>query len=270
MIKVTSKLYIHFLTLAMFAVCVISRRAGVFLFIYAVMIVHEAAHAAAAAFIGLKTDRIVFYPYGVNLKLKNKFVHSIADETILYLSGPFVNCVFALVSLLLYRAWGIPELQVMYTANIMLFVSNMLPVCPLDGGIILKKILAHFIGSKAAGRIMTAVSAVLAAAVAAAGVYAVFAAEFNFSVIMLAAFLICSLFTQNEKYDVDFVKELMFYTKKSRKKIRHIIVPEHEDLKKIASGFVSGRYGIVYLENDRGEITGIKTETEIMRSLSGK
>ena len=269
MIKITSKLYIHFLTLVMLAVCVFSRRAGIFLFTYAVMAVHEAAHMAAAVFIGLKTDRIVFYPYGVNLKLKNKFVHSIADEIILYMAGPLVNCILALVSLALYEIYRLPELQVMYAGNIMLFVSNMLPVYPLDGGVILKKILAYFIGNRAAARIMTVISAVITAAMAAAGIYAVYITEFNFSIMLLTAFLFCSIFTQKEKYDVDFVRELMFYKKKRKNRIKHIIASDRDDYRTIAGSFVPGKYGVVYLENDRGEITGIKSETEIMERVTG-
>lgn len=270
MIKITSKLYIHFLTLVMLAVCILSRRAGVFLFTYAVMAVHEAAHMAAAVYIGLKTDRIVFYPYGVNLKLKNKFVHSIADEIILYMAGPLVNCIFAAISLALYGIYRLPELQVMYAGNMMLFLSNMLPVYPLDGGVILKKIMAYFIGNRAAARIMTFISAVITAAMAAIGIYAVYITEFNFSIMLLTAFLFCSIFTQKEKYDVDFVRELMFYKKKKRDRIKHIIVSEHDDYRTIAGRFVPSRYGVVYVENDRGEITGIKSETEIMDRVTGR
>ena len=49
---------------------------------YAVMILHELAHCLAAVCIGLKISHIDFYPFGVNLKLKNKFVYSLADEII--------------------------------------------------------------------------------------------------------------------------------------------------------------------------------------------
>ena len=46
---------------------------------YAVMILHELAHCLAAVCTD-KISHIDFYPFGVNLKLKNKFVYSLADE----------------------------------------------------------------------------------------------------------------------------------------------------------------------------------------------
>ena len=105
------------------------------------MTVHELAHTAAAAAIGLRISHITFFPFGVNLKLKNKIVGSLADEIILYASGPLINAVFALLAMLLYKRFPIYKLQYIYILNTALFIVNLLPAMPLDGGIILKKIL---------------------------------------------------------------------------------------------------------------------------------
>lgn len=269
MIKLTSKIYIHILTVVMLAVCAMSRHTEVFLFSYTVMTLHELAHFTAAVFIGLKTDKIVFYPYGVNLKLKNKFVHNLSDEIILYLSGPLMNCLLALPALILYRIYKLPYLQVFYVGNIMFFISNMLPVYPLDGGVLLKKITAHFWGQRASTVIMTVISCIFITALLALSVYMIYMTEFNFSVILLTAFLICSLFTQNEKYDVDFVRELMFYKNKKKNKIKNIIADEADDCKQIAKKFRDGSYALVFVENDRGEITKIMSEREIMDKITG-
>ena len=61
----------------------------------------------------------------------------------------------------------------------------------------------------------------------------------------------------------------MFYKKKRKNRIKHIIASDKDDYKAIAGKFVPGRYGVVYMENDRGEITGIKSETEIMERVTG-
>lgn len=267
MVKVTSKIYIHIFTFAMMAVCIFCRRFDIFLFTYAVMTAHESAHLIAAVCIGLKVDKIVFYPFGVNLKLKNKFIHSIADEVILYMAGPLVNCLFALVSAVLYGLYRMPELQLLYVGNIMLFVTNMLPVYPLDGGIILKKIASHSFGKKIADKIMMTVSVIFITALTALCVYMVYITEFNFSIILLTSFLICSLFTQKEKYDTDFVRELMFYKKKSKDKVAHIVADDGEDYKDIAKKFRTGKYSLVYFENKDGGITKIMSENEIMNVI---
>ena len=269
MIKLTSKIYIHFLTPVMLFICTMSHHTEVFLFSYAVMTIHELAHFTAAALIGLKTDRITFYPYGVNLMLKNKFIQSIADEIILYLAGPLANCLMAIPALILYQAHKNPFLQVFYVGNILFFISNMLPVYPLDGGVLLKKISAYFLGQRASKIIMTVISSIFITALLLLGIYTVYVTEFNFSVMLLTAFLICSLFTQNEKYDVDFVRELMFYKNKSKNRIKNIIASEKESLEQLAKKFTDKSYSLVFFENEKGEITKIMSETEIMNKITG-
>ncbi len=268
MIKIMPNLYIHFTTVIMLAVCFINKKAEAFLFSYGVMVLHEFAHLLAALLIGLKTDKLVFYPYGVNLKLKNKFIHSLADEIILYISGPLANCLMALISGLLYGIYKFPYLQLFYIANLLLFAFNMLPVYPLDGGIILKKILIHFYGRRTADIIMLAVSVVLIIILVTFGIYTVYVTEFNFSVFLLASFLICSIFTQNEKYDSDFVKELMFYKKKKKKSIKHIIASDSDSLTDIAKNFRPNKYAVVYIQNQQGKITEIMSENEIMNDIT--
>ena len=88
MIKIFSGIYIHFLTIALFAVCYITGKLETLFITYLIMFIHEIAHLLAAIGIGLKPARIIFFPFGVNLKLKNKLVYSLSDEIILYIAGP--------------------------------------------------------------------------------------------------------------------------------------------------------------------------------------
>ncbi|MCD8181017.1 MAG: hypothetical protein LUF26_06000, partial [Firmicutes bacterium] len=234
MIRITKYLYIHILTAVLFVICALTRCIDVLTVTYAVMLLHEAAHTAAAVCIGLKISHITLYPFGVNLKLKNKMVYSLADEIILYISGPLCNILLALLSAAVYKYHPSGTLRFFYINNAALFAVNMLPAVPLDGGVVARKILAYFLGSRAAAGIMKAVSAFVAAAVTALGIYTLYKTGFNFSLLLFSILLIGNMFTQKEKYDVDFVKELMFHSKKKTKKIKHIIADESADYKKIA------------------------------------
>ena len=110
MIKLTKHLYIHILTFILFAVCAVQGRLFEIGAVYAVMLFHECAHLVAAICIGLRVSHIVLYPFGVNLKLKNKLICSVADEIILYASGPFMNVILALICMLIYRHFPIYQL----------------------------------------------------------------------------------------------------------------------------------------------------------------
>lgn len=268
MIRITKHLYVHILTVVLFVICALTRCLDILGVTYAVMLLHEAAHTVAAVGIGLKMSHITLYPFGVNLKLKNKMVYSLSDEIILYISGPLCNILLALLSTAVYKYYPSGTLCFFYISNIMLFAMNMLPAVPLDGGIIVRKILTYFLGSRAAAGIMKTISALVAAAVTALGIYALYKTGFNFSVLLFSILLIGNIFTQKEKYDVDFVRELMFHSKKKTKKIKHIIADENTDYKKIAKMFHMNRYNIVYITDSNGRIKDILTEKQIINKIT--
>ena len=163
MIKITKYLRVNVLTIALFVFCIIFNKADMLCVTYSVMILHELAHCLAAVCIGLKISHIDFYPFGVNLKLKNKLVYSLADEMILYFSGPFCNILFALIAMIVYSRYPNESVKFFYISNTMLFCMNMIPSVPLDGGILLKKIIAYRLGYNSANKIMTIISAVFSA-----------------------------------------------------------------------------------------------------------
>lgn len=267
MIRITRYLYIHILTVLLFAVCIVSNKTFEIVSAYSVMTVHELAHTAAAAAIGLRISHITFFPFGVNLKLKNKIVGSLADEIILYASGPLINAVFALLAMLLYKRFPIYKLQYIYILNTALFIVNLLPAMPLDGGIILKKILVHKIGSNAAIAALRAVSVITAVIMLLLGAYTVYITGFNFSVLLLAVLIMGNIFTQKEKYNLDYIKELMFYKNKSKKHAVIKAVDASKTEREIAKSFDFGKYNIVFLIDGDGKIKNTLTETEIMNKI---
>ena len=243
MIKITKYLRVNVLTIALFVFCVIFNKSDMLCVTYSVMILHELAHCLAAVCIGLKISHIDFYPFGVNLKLKNKLVYSIADEMILYFSGPFCNILFALIAMIVYSRYPNESVKFFYISNTMLFCMNMIPSVPLDGGILLKKIIAYRLGYNSANKIMTVISAVF------------------------SAMMIGNIFTQSEKYNVDLTKTLMFNNKK-KKSVRHIVVENECNYCDIVDKFIPKDYNVVYIVSDDGKLKDIITETQVIDKLT--
>ena len=267
MIKLTEYVRIHALTVAMFSVCILLHYPSVFYITSAVMLLHELAHCAAAVCIGLKVEYIAFYPFGVNLRLKNKIVRSLADEVILYISGPALNALIALCAAFICKRYNYEIFRMFYISNIMLFLMNMLPAIPLDGGIILRRILIDFLGYRRAYGVMRCVSAVISFGLAAMGAYVFVKSGFNFSLLLFASLIMGNMFTQSEKYDVDFVRGMMFGKRKNRRRVCHILADEDSTPREIASRFSARRYNVVYLTDSDGKITKTLTETEVINHL---
>lgn len=268
MIKITKYIRINILTVLLFIIASLTHSTGILCVTYAVMTIHELAHTLSAVCIGLKVSHITFYPFGVNLQLKNKMVYSLADEIILYFSGPLSNAVFAFAAIMIYRYYPNNNLHYFYVSNITLFLMNMLPAMPLDGGIILKKVIANIFDRNRAERASKLLTAITGVCIMAMGVYVLYKTKFNFSMIIFSTLIIGNLFTQKEKYDVDFVKKLMFTEKKKKNKLRHIIASETESYKDIAKKMDTKRYNIIYFTDNKGKIKKIATETEIIQNMA--
>lgn len=217
--------------------------------------------------IGLKPAYIAFHPFGVNLRLKNKIVGSLSDEIILYFSGPLVNIIFALVCLLIYKQNNNIYVYDFYIKNIALFFINMLPIVPLDGGVILKKIIMYRIGYKAAQRLMLVISCIFTGVLCVMGIYLIYINNTNFSVILLTAFMIGNIFTQKEKYNIDFIREVIFYNDKKKQRVKIYAAESEESLSDISLNFNMQNFYIVFFMDKHGKINRIMTETEILNRV---
>jgi len=270
LIKITKYIHVHFLTVFLAVVCFFTNQIRLLGMCYAIMAVHEGAHLLAAVLIGLRPEKIVIYPFGLNLRLKNKMVYSLSDEIILYASGPLMNIVMALGSIFFMNSWA--WAYSFYIQNIVLFVLNLLPVVPLDGGVIMKKIFGRIIGFRAAEKLMKCVSLIMVSIMGVLGLYLALINHFNYSICFLVIFILCNFFTAEEKYNIDFVRELMFYKEKGRdfknRCVKVLIMKKGEDLKKIAAEFSTEAYYIVFCLDDEGKVSEIMSESEIMERIA--
>lgn len=130
-IKIDLYLIISFLILTFF------RQIDVFLSFYIFVILHELAHILVAFILKIKVLEISFLPFGVNAKFD--FGKSKLKEIIVASAGPiFSLCMYFMV-------------EKFKIQNLFIFLTNMIPIYPLDGGRILKNVIIFFIGDKQGG-----------------------------------------------------------------------------------------------------------------------
>ncbi|HIU47996.1 MAG TPA: hypothetical protein IAB04_01380, partial [Candidatus Avimonoglobus intestinipullorum] len=149
-----------------------------------------------------------------------------------------------------------------------------LPIVPLDGGVVVKKIVMHRIGYRAAERVMNGISAVFIALFAGLGVYMAVRSSFHFSVCFFVLFLLGNIFVSREKYNIDFVRELMFYKEKGRsfqnRTVKTVLLQKGAEPKELAKRFTLGNYYIVFVVDAAGQIDDILTETQMLEDILAK
>ena len=123
-----------------------------FVMLFTLVLLHEFGHAFACRQVGGSVDRILLWPLGGLAQVRPP--QRPGAQLWALVAGPLVNLALAIPALL---AWAVlrelvPGEGIAYAVftfavlNIALFVFNMLPIYPLDGGQVLRSVLWFFIG----------------------------------------------------------------------------------------------------------------------------
>ena len=123
------------------------------LLIFLCVVLHEFGHALAARRYGIKTRDITLLPIGGLARLE-RMPEKPREEVVVALAGPAVNVLIAAaLSIFIGLTSGVPDPQVMqqtgvplavrlFAVNIWLVLFNMIPAFPMDGGRVLRALLA--------------------------------------------------------------------------------------------------------------------------------
>ena len=253
------KIRINPLTVVLFAILAFMGNIRLYILTYFIMALHEFAHLVAAVCIGLKAESITFSPFGVHLCLDNKIINSLADEIILYSAGPMVNAFLALTAL--HFGW-----VDVYRLNLVLFIMNIMPVVPLDGGMITMRLISYKLGRKRAKEILTAFSVVIGCILLGFFVYSVYIKRINLSVFIIAVFFIGNILTSKEMYNTDLINALSC-GKKTSNKVKLVAINDTYSVSD-AIREISPAYTIMAVElNEKGELKQILSEKEILNHI---
>ena len=159
------------LPLPEFAAVPVPWRAALIVALLVSMAVHEAAHAATAARLGLEPAEVILTPAGGLTRTAAPIPDGPAGVAVA-LAGPAAS--LALAGVAGAAAWLLPEgrprsaAAVLAAANGLLGVANLLPAAPLDGGRVLRALLAPRCGPERAARATAWAGRALGVALAAA------------------------------------------------------------------------------------------------------
>jgi Zn-dependent protease len=133
--------------------------------VFGSVLLHELGHALMARRYGIATRRIVLLPIGGVAQLEGQ-PRTPRQELAIALAGPGVNFVIAAALLFVGAVIGFPAgfglLGSLMVANVLLGAFNLLPAFPMDGGRVLRALLATRVGGHRATEIAARVGRVAA------------------------------------------------------------------------------------------------------------
>ena len=150
--------------------------------LFVCVLLHEFGHIFAARRYGVKTPEVTLWPFGGVARLE-RIPEKPSEELIVALAGPAVNVVIALVLVLaLGGATGVenlanienPQVSLLAKlagANIFLVVFNLIPAFPMDGGRVLRALLAMRMGHAQATQTAASIGQALAIGLGFLGIF---------------------------------------------------------------------------------------------------
>lgn len=150
--------------------------------LFACVLLHELGHVYVGRYYGVQTRDVTLWPFG-GIASMERMPDRPYQELLVAIAGPLVNVAIAAVLLL----WlgtnlnpenltqvGNPSVSIMAKlagANIMLVLFNMIPAFPMDGGRVLRAVLAMWVGNARATELAASIGQGFAVMFAVVGIF---------------------------------------------------------------------------------------------------
>jgi Zn-dependent protease len=178
---------------------IVSALMGVLLItvVFGCVVLHELGHAFMARHFGIPTLDITMYPIGGVARLK-RMPRKPSEEFLIAVAGPAVNLVIAILLYVLNSAVGMSHsldaalhvqanmLGMLMWLNLGLVVFNLIPAFPMDGGRVLRAVLASQMDYRNATHVASLIGQGIAVVF---GIYGLYSGNWSLPLIAVFVFM---------------------------------------------------------------------------------
>jgi stage IV sporulation protein FB len=232
-----------------------------------IIFIHEMGHAAAASFFSWRIKKISLLPFGGVAEMDEHGNRPLKEEMIVVISGPLQHVWMVALAYGLYSFYLIPEdlFQLFLNYNVMIFIFNLFPVWPLDGGKLLFLLLSLKNPFPSAHRLTLLLSFL---SLSMFSLIILLAAPSHINVWVVIGFLFFSLYHEWKQRRFIFMRFLLerYYGKKSSlRSLRPIQANEQDLLIHVLEKFQRGCKHPIIVEAD-GKEKGTLDENELLHA----
>jgi stage IV sporulation protein FB len=240
--------------------------------LFAIVLIHELGHVAAAKSFGWNVIRIEMLPFGGVAETDDRGRASAWEEAAVALAGPLQNGWMAVFAMAMgaFGLWETEWLAYFIRANTIIGLFNLLPILPLDGGKLLQSFVCRWLPYYRALLVCSSVSLLMSALLAAASLAPVHSGGIHLNMLAIAMFLFVSNWQSYRSTAFLFMRFLMNREPKLEKLIlqgtlaQPIVAFRNRKLSDIVRLFMRDKYHIIYVMNERGRIQAVLPEQKLL------
>jgi len=240
---------------------------------FAVVLLHEMAHVAAARRFGIHVSDVELLPFGGVSRISGEVVLDPSREVLVAAAGPAVNLLLAGLATALENygvRFGNPGLFFLQ-CNLMMAAFNLLPALPLDGGRIFRSYLARRVGFKRATYRAAWWGQLWGVAVVLGGTAGLAAGVFGLDIIITGLFLFYAATREKGLAPYHFIRHL---AQKKEELAAAGVLPgepvvslDTVRLGDVIRSFVPKRFHLVLLLDEKWQYRGVVSEVQIIDAL---
>ncbi len=242
---------------------------------FAVVLLHEMAHTWVARRLNFSVGQVELLPFGGVARMSSKLILEPEKEIKVAVAGPLTNLVLIFVALGLgqYGIWHETLGPFFIQCNIILFLFNLLPGLPLDGGRVCRAILARRMSLPAATHRMAVIGQFWGLLIIILGTAGVLYRYNGLDLVATGFFLYFA--ARREKRDAPYLYA-QHLVAKQRELVRRGYLPGEMMVAldtvpawKVTRAFRPERYHFIYLIDEEGSYAGKLDENEVVRAVMG-
>jgi Zn-dependent protease len=247
-----------------------------FLSLFLCVLLHEFGHILMARRFGIRTPDVILLPIGGVARLE-RLAEEPKQEFLIALAGPAVTLAIALGLGAWLRGTAVPLIwpwagadiqeaslwQALFSTNVALLLFNLLPAYPMDGGRVLRSVLAVRIGMVRATRLAASVGQGLAMV---AGVYGL--ARGQPILILIAVFVFFgaaqeAAMVETRAAGQGIIVDQMMIT-------RFVTIPVYATLRQAVDLLLEGEQREFPVVDNAGALEGLLTRDHLIKALAAR
>lgn len=237
------------------------------------IIIHELTHYFVMLKLNIESEKFKLHVLGARLEIKDFEDLSSREKLIICSAGPILNCVAAIVFFCIYKFFLKNEyIYSSYEINLVLFIFNLLPTYPLDGGKILGAILEEKMIFKDVNDVLIKISYSFGIAFISLSILGILIlGKFNITSILAGIFIIYLSYNERRKVmyiimsDITKKKERLINKKYIDSRITSVYC--EQDMVNLLRIIDKNRFNIFYVLDEEMNILYILKENEIIEIL---